>query len=63
MGLYRKLNEYYRVLALTLRSLAHNTCRSRYFIVDAAFEPVYWFVDNVACYIGMVSPFSVYVVS
>ena len=47
--------EYILIAILTIRSLLHSSCRSNTFILDAAFEPVYWFVDCVAGVMGLVS--------
>ena len=48
------LREYFQIMRLTFKSLTHNSCNSSTYILDAAFEPVYWIIDNVAGFMGMV---------
>ena len=55
MGLLGRLKEAVLVSFLNIRSLTHNSCKPRNYLIDAAFEPVYWFVDNVAGFMGLVS--------
>ena len=54
MGAKWKLRELLQIVKLTLTSLTHNSCYSSTYIIDAAFEPVYWIVDHVANFMGLV---------
>jgi len=49
-----KLRELFQIAKLTFLSLTHNSCRSKTYIVDAAFEPVYWIIDHVANFMGLI---------
>eukprot|EP00112_Aurelia_sp_Birch-Aquarium-sp1_P008940 Seg20.2 transcript_id=Seg20.2/GoldUCD/mRNA.D3Y31 product="Palmitoyltransferase ZDHHC16A" protein_id=Seg20.2/GoldUCD/D3Y31 len=49
----RRAKEHILIAILTIRSLLHSSCRSNTYILDAAFEPVYWFVDCIASVMGL----------
>eukprot|EP00794_Sanderia_malayensis_P005450 gene5451-6132_t len=50
----KQLQELVLIGLLTFKSLTHNSCKLGNYYIDAAFEPVYWFVDNVAGFMGQV---------
>ena len=55
MAVFRRLRERGRIVFLAMRSLSYNSCRTKSFYIDAAFEPLFWIVDHVAGVMGMVS--------
>ncbi|XP_048005288.1 palmitoyltransferase ZDHHC16 [Leguminivora glycinivorella] len=53
----------YAQLALTARSLTYNEHMSQSYAVDFMLEPIFWFVDNFASYLGRVFVFCVTVLT
>ena len=54
MNIIRKIQRYFHYLIYVLRSLSHNAARPPHHYMDAAFEPVFWFVDKFTTYIGLI---------
>ena len=54
MNLIRKMQRYFHYLWYILRSLSYNAARHQFHYLDAAFEPIFWFVDKFARYLGLI---------
>lgn len=50
-----RLSELWCYTKLLLRSLYHNSLTDSDTLLDCAFEPIYWIVDNVTHWFGVVS--------
>ena len=53
MGYYRRLKRCFHIVKFTYKSLTYNIARSQNDLIDASFEPLFWFVDNVTAYLGI----------
>ncbi|CAG4929542.1 unnamed protein product [Parnassius apollo] len=62
-GVFHRIKEYitWKIaqVKLTIRSLTYNEHMGQSYVVDCLLEPIFWFVDNFACYLGKVFVFCV----
>lgn len=53
MNIWRKIKQHVYVLYFTFKSLTYNSSRPKHHYIDACFEPLFWFIDNIASYMGL----------
>ncbi|XP_068618220.1 palmitoyltransferase ZDHHC16B isoform X2 [Battus philenor] len=55
-GIFRKIRDYISwklaQITLTIRSLTYNEHTNQSYITNVLLEPIFWIVDNLACYLG-----------
>ncbi|XP_065641930.1 palmitoyltransferase ZDHHC16-like [Hydra vulgaris] len=54
MQSWRHFRKNFHILKFTLKSLFYNSSRSTNHYIDAAFEPLFWFVDHFTAYLGVI---------
>ena len=54
MKIYRNFLKKWRIFKFTLKSLCYNSSRSSNHYIDAAFEPLFWFIDHFTAYLGLI---------
>ena len=54
MKIFYSILQEIKVIYFAIKTLSYNSCRSKHHYTDAAFEPIFWFVDHFTNYLGII---------